>query len=554
MKILAFSDWRIQPIELIIDIVTDHKPDMILYAGDDLDRFVRLLLKTSSYLLKLNYPDMKPVIGKIIPEISFQRNDILQKLPIPFYYVNGNDDFILYLDGTYYIKIHNDISSLFSKQPEAIPNEDLEVDVTSAMERNGIYAPLSPPLSPCFGSFTIRKKSEEITIFGCKCKFGLKSEIENKPMGYADIYISHLPPLGTLDLSARFGIEHIGSKKLLDAIKEYHPKLVICGHSHMWGGKFGKIGDTLIINVSSQDKDAYYGNYALINTDDWSVEMKTVEAKTMRPIRGMSTIRRNLKKIILKKIIDMRKKADMIGKGGDRRSGDKLPDEALKILSHRDLCNFRTPKEFLEKIEQIERFGIDTKRVKERIESISWKKPKILRKITINPDKHGFVDVETGLAKGPKPGKLWLIGLWYRGDLRQYLFPEQKEAFFIYLKQNQITSLVSWTPYDHNVLRPVLKRKKMIIRFLDACQRTSNCVTWHTYNLHELYNSLFSDEIDMAGLIPGRIAGLYADHLFFSKKPCPYCPPKEEIIEQIKEKNRIDILQMVEICKRLWHG
>ena len=68
MKILAFSDWRIQPLEMIIDLVGTHKPDMILYAGDDLDRFVRLdkslLLKTPNHLLKLNYPDLEPILSK----------------------------------------------------------------------------------------------------------------------------------------------------------------------------------------------------------------------------------------------------------------------------------------------------------------------------------------------------------------------------------------------------------------------------------------------------------------------------------------------------------
>ncbi|MBT9165043.1 MAG: hypothetical protein DDT23_01054 [candidate division WS2 bacterium] len=331
MKILALSDWRIQPLEMIIDLVEAHKPDAILYAGDDLYRFIpldkSLLLKTPNHLLNLNYPDMKPVLGKQnklftqefkknIRELDFQSKDILQKLGIPFYYVNGNDDDFLLHDSIYYIRIHTgyffingkrctitetpegritiketDIRPyLFSKISESNPNEDLKTDVTSGIG-GGIYA----PISPSFGKFTIQKKSEEITIFGCECEFGLESKIKNKPTGYADIYFSHLPPLGTLDLSVRFGECHIGSKKLLDAIKKHHPKLVICGHSHRWGGISEKIGDTLVINVSSPDRDPSYGNYALIDTDDWSVEMKTVEEKTMRTIRGIGTIRSKLK-------------------------------------------------------------------------------------------------------------------------------------------------------------------------------------------------------------------------------------------------------------------
>ena len=41
MKILAFSDWRVQNIEQFIDYLErlKEKPDVIVYAGDDLDRF-----------------------------------------------------------------------------------------------------------------------------------------------------------------------------------------------------------------------------------------------------------------------------------------------------------------------------------------------------------------------------------------------------------------------------------------------------------------------------------------------------------------------------------
>jgi Predicted phosphoesterases, related to the Icc protein len=576
MKILAFSDWRIQPFEMITDIVTDHKPDVILYAGDDLDRFVRLdkslLLKTSSHLLKLNYPDLEPVLGKQnklftqkfkknIQEIDFQSNDILQKLGIPFYYVNGNDDFVLHADSTYYTRIHNgylfingkcytitetpkgritikemdDLSFLFPKESEPNPNEDLKTDVTSAIG-GGMYA----PISPSFGKFTIQNKSEEITIFGSGCEFGLKSKIKNEPKEYADIYLSHLPPLGTLDLSVRFGINHIGSKKLLDAVKKYHPRLVICGHSHIWGGISGNIGETLVINVSSQDRDPSYGNYALINTDDWSIEMKTIEEKIMRTIRGLRTIRSKLN----------RKRMDvMINK--NRKYGVDI-DETLRNLSPWKLRCIRSPEELYKTMEKIEKLGVGTKRIKERFESLTWKEPKIIRKITINPDKHAFVDVETGLANGPEPGKLWLIGLWYDGDLRQFLFPKEKKEFLKYLKQNQITSLVSWTGYDRNALCPLLERTSIDIKFIDACQRTSNCVIWYTYRLHELYNALFPDKNDIVDLIPGHIAGLYADHLIISNKSCLYCPQKEVIIDQIKERNKVDILQMIEICRLLW--
>lgn len=592
MKILAFSDWRIQPLEMIINLVKTHKPDVILYAGDDLDRFIPLdkylLLKTPRHLLKLNYPDFKPKLTKQnklltqkfkkhIQEIRFRSSDIVQKLGIPFYYVNGNDDSVLYTDNTYYTRIHNGrflingehhimteilgkitfmekkkFLSRFSNKSGLDLNDVIISKFGNLDEKHyrmlkrlndviiskfgaSIYA----PMNPSFGKFSIQKNDEKITIFGTECEFGLKSEIKNTPKEYADIYLSHLPPLGTLDLSVRFGMEHIGSKKLLDAIEKHHPRLAICGHSHMWGGITRKIGDTLIINVSSQDTDYCHGNYTLINTDDWSIEMKT-EVSAMRRIRGMGTIESNLKR--KRKNLNGRKSVENVAKD---------IDEVLIDIGQYKLCHLKTPEEFYDTIEKIENLGINTKIIQERIESLKWKEPKIIKKMTINPNKHAFVDVETGRAHGFEQGELWLIGLWYNGDLRQFLYPKEEKEFFNYLRQNRITSLVSWTRYDSNALRPVLERVNMNIKFIDACQRTSNCCIWHAYKLHEFYNALF-DKKQKTEIIPGHLAGLYADHLIIPNIDCKYCPPKKDIIKQIMERNKEDILQMVEICSHLY--
>jgi len=41
MRILAFSDWRVQSIDELINFVKslDKKPDVIVYGGDDVNRF-----------------------------------------------------------------------------------------------------------------------------------------------------------------------------------------------------------------------------------------------------------------------------------------------------------------------------------------------------------------------------------------------------------------------------------------------------------------------------------------------------------------------------------
>ncbi len=522
MKILAFSDWRVQPLKMIEDIVVSHKPDVILYAGDDLHRFVtlgsHLLIRTPNHMLKVSYPEFQPLSSKedelftstfrkLIKHIKLANNKFFTSLNIPFISVNGNDDNILRFGDDFYIQIHREYIRIgqeylmitetrkekvtirkgnvrlfhyLADNPELAYDDDFKALATREV-KGIVYTPFNLKL----GKFVIRQDDEKISVFGCESEYGLGGDILNTPEEYADIYISHLPPLGKLDLSARFGVEHIGSQKLLDAIMKNHPKIVICGHSHMWGGHCQNIGETIVVNVSSHDSYAHrwHGNYAIIDTADWSIEMKTNEYKRLRPIRGTL-------------------------------SGSKM--------------------------------------AKARHESLDWRKPSIIKRITFNPEKHMFVDVETGLIGKLKPEKLWLIGVWFRGNLRQFLYPEEENEFINYLKLNGIVSLVSWTKYDHNVLRSVLARKIINIKFLDACQRAANCVIWHDYSLHGLYNALFPCNKYKDDLIPGHIAGLYADHLIFSNKDCPLCPPKERIMKDIKEKNRIDLLKMIEICKILW--
>jgi hypothetical protein len=209
--------------------------------------------------------------------------------------------------------------------------------------------------------------------------------------------------------------------------------------------------------------------------------------------------------------------------------------------------------DLLESLEAIEAEGIGLTRIRERIESLEWTKPKIKRAITFNPYTQTYVDVETGLAQGPIPGQLWLVGIWHDGQIRQFVIPQEKEAFLKYLKENGITSLASWTRYDAIALRPLLEKARIPMTFVDACQRTRNCVVWYTYSLHDLHAALFGTETSRE-LIEGYTAGLYADHLIVPNRTCPYCPSPQEVVERIKERNKVDILLMLDICRKLWDG
>jgi len=550
MKILTFSDWRIQPLQMLVDLVSSHKPDVILYAGDDLVRFVpvadHVLLKTSSHLIKLVYPGfglaskedsraLSPKTKRILPRMQLPFSNILNELKVPFYFVNGNDDFIMCIDGRYYARINEgyflvgareyhvaeDVDRKITLEENLFPFPQLYgqgMDIDSRVEvGTGLYA----PISPSFGEFEILRGGEKITVIGIECKYGLLSEIKKAPNKYADVYLSHVPPLGVLDLSVRFGIDHIGSKKLLSAVKKYKPRLVVCGHSHTWGGKTARVDQTIIVNVSSQDRDASSGNYALIDTSNWSIEVRKIKRRPLHAVPGIRAL--------------------------VRRCGVIRNVEKLRGLYH------GSEVDFLASLEAVGAEGIDLTRVRERIESLKWTKPKIKRPITFNPYTQTYVDVETGLAQGPVPGQLWLVGIWHDGRIRQFVIPREKQAFLKYIKENRITSLASWTRYDSMSLRPLLDKAGIPMTFVDACQRTRNCLVWYTYSLHDLHAALFGMEASV-GLIEGYTAGLYADHLIIPNRTCPYCPSPQEVTERIKERNKVDILLMLDICRRLWEG
>ena len=78
-----------------------------------------------------------------------------------------------------------------------------------------------------------------------------------------DILLTHIPPYSILDevksehVPKEWIGKHAGNKKILDYIKKYKPRLVLCGHIHESKGK-QKIGRTEVYNLGSS------GDYEII--------------------------------------------------------------------------------------------------------------------------------------------------------------------------------------------------------------------------------------------------------------------------------------------------
>jgi Icc-related predicted phosphoesterase len=90
------------------------------------------------------------------------------------------------------------------------------------------------------------------------------------------IIVSHAPPRGVLDRALRYGEEAIGSLALRDFIEEEKRVfLVICGHVHNCGGRYDRLNNAVIVNVSSHDDPYSRANIALITVEpDGNVDVK----------------------------------------------------------------------------------------------------------------------------------------------------------------------------------------------------------------------------------------------------------------------------------------
>lgn len=78
------------------------------------------------------------------------------------------------------------------------------------------------------------------------------------------ILVSHTPPFSVLDFSMRFGTENIGSISVKEFLDSKEIDCVICGHSHLNGGKHERYNKTHVLNVSSHDDQSAPGNVAVL--------------------------------------------------------------------------------------------------------------------------------------------------------------------------------------------------------------------------------------------------------------------------------------------------
>ncbi|MCE7736060.1 MAG: hypothetical protein GPJ54_14355 [Candidatus Heimdallarchaeota archaeon] len=90
-----------------------------------------------------------------------------------------------------------------------------------------------------------------------------------------DIILSHAPPFGFFDWINDDTSKQYGSHNLRNYIKSNSPKLVICGHIHVSGGKTGYINETLVLNVAIfNEEHSNGGSYFEINYSSDNIDFE----------------------------------------------------------------------------------------------------------------------------------------------------------------------------------------------------------------------------------------------------------------------------------------
>ncbi len=208
LSILAFSDCRTQNIRDFIKWLSrrPNSPDLIMYAGDDCQRF-----RPGLYT---NY---------------FER--IAKHSRYGLVAVIGNDDTPDTRDLIEGKKVYEIYRTAVRIGPFVIVGLD---GAPTSRERPGI-------------GFTLHSEGDIASYL-------------NRVIAFPEriLLVSHSPPYGVLDKAVRFSPDRIprsiGSTALREILtRDNSPQIVVCGHVHSQGGLSKVVDQTRVINVASHD-------------------------------------------------------------------------------------------------------------------------------------------------------------------------------------------------------------------------------------------------------------------------------------------------------------
>jgi uncharacterized protein YprB with RNaseH-like and TPR domain len=232
LRILAFSDYRVQDISLLLEFVKNLRPgpDLILYAGDDIERFRADGENFFESLAGCATHGLCAVVGNDAEAEGRSKSrpiSLLKEVTKARSYIGGENVYNVHC------------------VPVII----------------GDYAVIGSEGSPPgkeFGALGTIVYPESSIARHLRSAAGA---VKAKHL----VVVSHTPPMGVLDFAIRFGTRHIGSAALRKFLRgRENVPLVVCGHVHYSGGQSKRVGLSTIVNAASHDDYGAPGRVALI--------------------------------------------------------------------------------------------------------------------------------------------------------------------------------------------------------------------------------------------------------------------------------------------------
>jgi len=207
LRIVAFSDWRVQHIGGLIHFIKAQKkrPDLILYAGDDVQRF-------------------RPPRRNLFAQIArLSVNGLCA--------VAGNDDPPACRD------------LIVGRHVHAVHSCALVL---------GRFAVVGVEGAPLFREDTEHRNIGRLLyperVLARQMMRWRTPALANKKL----IILSHAPPFGVLDFAVRYGPRSIGSRPLREFLEaDTNSLLCVCGHVHRSGCPTSPVGQCLVVNGAS---------------------------------------------------------------------------------------------------------------------------------------------------------------------------------------------------------------------------------------------------------------------------------------------------------------
>ena len=303
LRLVAFSDYRVQDVELVIEELSkiDPRPDLILYAGDDIDRF-------------------RPLGGKNLFEA------IARHARYGLCAVAGNDDkpaIRRLICGKSVFNVHLSPLTL------------------------GSYAILGVDGAPSsdFGAigFILHSEQEIAAHLSSQQKVVASKQI---------IVLSHAPPEGILDQAVRFSLDEkprsIGSRALRKFVETRKKvALVVCGHVHRCGGKHKRAYGATVVNAANHDDYKAEARLAIIELGSSGrpkVEWRQIRTVSVVPGVGLDSAER-LSALGIRTAEDLADSQPKVVRSAVRcgRSSDMLVARARALVEDRPII-IQAPK------------------------------------------------------------------------------------------------------------------------------------------------------------------------------------------------------------------